>query len=171
MIRIALSQDRLRTRPIAMIGLIDFWLGANVSQKLLGDIGLFGRLHHVVPPEVTIKPHDGSGRTGIVQCKGNFGCTAPTRAVRGGNDFDHTSRCHGETKTMRHRLRLFTGEDEGTAVAEPGVTVKLSEIREILSEAVRSNSSWLNDFDDDDVQVSADLYEVLSTYWNLRPSA
>jgi hypothetical protein len=72
---------------------------------------------------------------------------------------------------MRHRLRLFTGEDEGTAVAEPGMTVKLSEITGILAEAVRSDRSWLHDFDNDEVQISADLYDVLSTYWNLRPSA
>lgn len=72
---------------------------------------------------------------------------------------------------MRHRLRLFTGEDEGTAVAEPGMTVKLGEITGILAEAVRSNRTWLRDFDDDEIQISADLYEVLSAYWNLRPSA
>jgi len=72
---------------------------------------------------------------------------------------------------MRHRLRLYTGEDEGTAVAEPGMTVKLSEITGILAEAVHSDRAWLRDFDNDEVQISADLYDVLSTYWNLRPSA
>ncbi len=72
---------------------------------------------------------------------------------------------------MRHRLRLYTGEDEGTAVAEPGMTVKLGEITNILAEAVRHDRTWLQDFDDDEIQISADLYEVLSTYWDLRPSA
>ncbi len=72
---------------------------------------------------------------------------------------------------MRHRLRLYTGEDDNTAVAEPGVTVKLSEITHILADAVRSDRAWLRDFDNDDVQISADLYDVLSAYWNLRPSA
>jgi len=73
--------------------------------------------------------------------------------------------------TMRHRLRLYTGEDESTAVAEPGMTVKLGDITEILAEAVRNDRTWLRDFDDDEIQISADLYDVLSAYWNLRPSA
>ncbi len=74
-------------------------------------------------------------------------------------------------RDMRHRLRLFTGEDEGTAVAEPGMTVKLSEITHILAEAVQADRAWLHDFHNDEVQISADLYDVLSAYWNLRPSA
>lgn len=73
---------------------------------------------------------------------------------------------------MRHRLRLFTGEsDTATAVAEPEVTVKLGDISRILADAVRTKRAWLRDFEDDQIQVSADLYEVLSAYWNLRPSA
>lgn len=73
---------------------------------------------------------------------------------------------------MRHRLRLFTGEsDTATAVAEPEVTVSLGDISKILADAVRSNRAWLRDFEDDRIQVSADLFEVLSAYWNLRPSA
>jgi len=72
---------------------------------------------------------------------------------------------------MRHRLRLFTGDDVDTAVAEPEVTVRLGDISRILADAVRSKRAWLSDFEDDNIQVSADLYEVLSAYWNLRPSA
>jgi len=72
---------------------------------------------------------------------------------------------------MRHRLRLYTGEEEQNAVSEPKTTVKLGEIVGILAEAVRYDRVWLQDFEDDDVEISADLYEVLSAYWNLRPSA
>ena len=73
---------------------------------------------------------------------------------------------------MRPRLRLFTGEESTTtAIAEPPVTVRLREIADILSDASQSNRTWLSDFAEDEVQVSADLYEVLSTYWHLRPSA
>ena len=72
---------------------------------------------------------------------------------------------------MRPRLRLFTGEDEGTALAEPQVTVRLGDITRILSDAVRSDRTWLSDFEDDEIQVSPDLFEVLSAYWHLRPSS
>ncbi len=47
----------------------------------------------------------------------------------------------------------------------------LGEISLILADAVRTKRAWLNNFDDDRIQVSADLYEVLSAYWNLRRGA
>ena len=73
---------------------------------------------------------------------------------------------------MRHRLKLYTGENEvSTAIVEPEVTMTLGEITEILADAVRTKRAWLNDFEDDRVQVSPDLYEVLSAYWNLRRGA
>ncbi|MEX0700919.1 MAG: hypothetical protein WD069_02375 [Planctomycetales bacterium] len=72
---------------------------------------------------------------------------------------------------MRPRLRIFTGEECPSAVAEPPVTVKLGEISQILADAVRARRAWVKDFGDDEVQISPDLYEVLSAYWHLRPSA
>jgi hypothetical protein len=73
---------------------------------------------------------------------------------------------------MRPRLRLFTGDaDTSTAVETPQVSVRLGQITDILADAVRSNRRWLSDFEDDQIQISEDLYEVLSSYWHLRPSA
>jgi hypothetical protein len=71
---------------------------------------------------------------------------------------------------MRPRLRLFTGEDTGI-VAEPPVTVRLGDVTEALADAIEWNRTWLTDFEDDEIQVPADLYEVLSAYRHLRPSA
>jgi hypothetical protein len=73
---------------------------------------------------------------------------------------------------MRHHLKLYTGENElSTSVVEPEVTMTLGEITEILADAVRTKRAWLQDFEDDRVQVSADLYEVLAAYWNVRRGA
>jgi len=73
---------------------------------------------------------------------------------------------------MPTRLRLYTGdEDTSTAVVEPEVTMTLGEISEILADAVRTRRAWLRDFEDDRIQVSADLYEVLASYWNMRRGA
>ena len=72
---------------------------------------------------------------------------------------------------MRPRLRLFTGESEGSTVAEPPVSVSLGKISRALADAAHSDRTWLNDFENDEVQISPDLYEVLSAYWHLRPSA
>lgn len=73
---------------------------------------------------------------------------------------------------MRTRLKLYTGDEEvSTVVAEPEVTMTLGEISEILADAVRTRRAWLQDFEDDRIQVSSDLYEVLSSYWNMRRGA
>ncbi len=72
---------------------------------------------------------------------------------------------------MRPRLRLYTGDSDSNAIAEPQVSVRLGEITQILAEAVHWDSDWVSDFADDEIRISADLYEVLSAYWHLRPSA
>lgn len=72
---------------------------------------------------------------------------------------------------MRPRLRLYTGPAEAGTLPEPTVTVRLGDITRILREAARSDRTWLRDFEDDEVQVSGDLYEVISAYVHLRPSA
>ena len=72
---------------------------------------------------------------------------------------------------MRPRLRLYTGETEGSVLAEPQISVRFGDITRVLDDAVRRNRTWLADFEDDEVQISADLYEILSAYLHLRPSA
>lgn len=74
---------------------------------------------------------------------------------------------------MRPRLRLFIGADEpeSSTVAEPEVTIKLEELTRILADAIIWDRTWIQDFADDDVRISADLFEVLSAYAHLRPSA
>jgi hypothetical protein len=49
--------------------------------------------------------------------------------------------------------------------------VKLRDITQALTDAARWNRTWLQDFEDDEIRVSPDLYEVLSAYVELRPGA
>jgi hypothetical protein len=71
---------------------------------------------------------------------------------------------------MKPRLRIFNGDED--QLNEPQrVTVPLGELATVLGEASRWDRTWVRDFANDDVQVSSDLYEILSTYWQLRPSA
>lgn len=74
---------------------------------------------------------------------------------------------------MRPRLRLFTGSDEpeSTVLQEPEATIKLGELTRILSDAIIWDRTWVTDFADDEVRVSADLYEILSLYSRMKPSA
>ena len=78
------------------------------------------------------------------------------------------------------RLRVYFGpesETVATAVAplQPAhdtVTVPLGEILPLLLDAFESRRMWLDDFDDDDITISSDLYEVLLAYQHSRrPSA
>jgi hypothetical protein len=73
---------------------------------------------------------------------------------------------------MRPRLRLFTGEDQdSSADVSAQVNMRFGEVTRALVEAVRWDRTWLRDFEDDEVRVSSDLYEVLSSFTRLRPSA
>lgn len=72
---------------------------------------------------------------------------------------------------MRPRLRLFTEPEAGSSVLEPQVSVRLGDITEALADAVTTNRAWLSDFEDDEIRITSDLYEVLSAYRHLRPSA
>jgi len=71
---------------------------------------------------------------------------------------------------VRPRLRLFSGDDTDT-LTEPLVGIRLGEVIGFLEDAVRWDRTWLQDFKDDEIQVPADLYEVLTAYSHLRPSA
>ena len=78
----------------------------------------------------------------------------------------------------RSHLRVYYGPQTEVA-ARPAkqsssdtVTVSLGEILPILADAVRSDRTWLRDFEDDELTVSTDLYEVILAYQHFRrPSA
>ena len=74
------------------------------------------------------------------------------------------------------RLKVYTGpEADQSAVTllresvEPNsVKVTLGEILPLLADAVSSNRTWLTDFEQDEVVVSSDLYDVLQAYRHFR---
>lgn len=77
----------------------------------------------------------------------------------------------------RSRLRVYHGPESHAASGEQAlgdesVTLPLGEILPLLAEAVRSERTWLRDFEDDKVTISTDLYEVILAYQHFRrPSA
>ena len=73
--------------------------------------------------------------------------------------------------TTQPRLRLFDPDNQMATLAPRQKKMRLREIITVLDEAVRNDRTWLSDFGDDEVKISADLYEVLTTYSRLRPSA
>jgi hypothetical protein len=78
----------------------------------------------------------------------------------------------------RSRLRVYYGPEPvalqaaATQVAQHNVTLPLSEILPLLADAYNNQRTWLRDFDEDEITLSSDLYEVILAYQHCRrPSA
>jgi len=71
------------------------------------------------------------------------------------------------------RLRVFPHpeEDRDEDSINPSIPIRLSELYPLLAQAYRDNYVWLRDFEDDELLVSNDLYEVVRAFSNCRPSA
>jgi hypothetical protein len=77
-------------------------------------------------------------------------------------------------------LRVYHGPEEAASTAwvdQPPsgkrcVTLPVSEVLPVLADAIGSRRTWLGDFEDDEITISTDLYEVLLSYQHFRrPSA
>jgi len=69
----------------------------------------------------------------------------------------------------------FSPEDSRESVlastSEPirnPITVPLGEVLPLLADAVQTRRLWVQDFADEPITLSPDLYEVLMTYQELR---
>jgi hypothetical protein len=78
----------------------------------------------------------------------------------------------------RSNLRIYRGPAEQEAPVRTAsknvpatVTVELSEVLPLLADAVASRRTWLSDFENDQVTITADLYEVLLAYQYYRHPA
>ena len=79
----------------------------------------------------------------------------------------------------RSQLRVYYGPENETRskvtktkANQDTVAVPLGEILPLLADAVRSERTWLRDFENDEVTISTDLYEVILAYQHYRrPSA
>lgn len=80
---------------------------------------------------------------------------------------------------MARPLRIYRGPAEqptATRAAsntgrDNSVTVSVGDVLPLLADAVASDRTWLTDFADDDITISADLYEVLLAYQYFRSPA
>jgi hypothetical protein len=75
-------------------------------------------------------------------------------------------------------LRIYQGPPLEKSDEEPlpgevqTVTAPLGKIAPLLADAVQSQRTWVRDFEDDEITLPLDLYEVLLAYQHFRrPSA
>jgi hypothetical protein len=72
----------------------------------------------------------------------------------------------------RRLLRVFpTTEPETLPAPEASVRIRLGELLPLVAMAQRMHFIWLQDFLDDEVMVTSDLYDVLQAFRTCRPSA
>lgn len=71
---------------------------------------------------------------------------------------------------MAAHLRVYSTETAVAEGQEPTVQVSLGDLLPLLALAHRRNYVWLQDFLDDEVLITPDLYEVLQAF-RCRPSA
>jgi hypothetical protein len=71
------------------------------------------------------------------------------------------------------RLRVFPQPelDQNDHDSCPDIPIRLADLYPLLAQAYRDNYVWLRDFEDDELLVSPDLYEVIRAFADCRPSA
>ena len=74
---------------------------------------------------------------------------------------------------MAQQLRVFSDafNDTYEEGQEPSIKVSLAELLPLLSIARRNNYLWLQDFLEDEVCITPDLYEVLRSFSGVRKGA
>ena len=72
---------------------------------------------------------------------------------------------------MPAHLRVFPRDPRPAPSQEANVHIRLGDLFPLLVQAHRGNYLWLNDFEDDEVCISEDLYDVLRAFRAYRPSA
>ena len=60
-----------------------------------------------------------------------------------------------------HRLRIYHDPHEREVLDK---RVRLEQVVALLADAHQNNRTWLRDFKDQRIQISADFYEVLQAY-------
>ena len=73
---------------------------------------------------------------------------------------------------MAAQLRVYPSSAEAspTEFPSPTVGVRLGDLLPLIALAQRQNYLWLQDFLDDEVRITEDLYEVLRAFRHVRPA-
>jgi hypothetical protein len=75
---------------------------------------------------------------------------------------------------MAAHLRVYPATDDRDTPEESpsaNVRIRLRDLLPVVALAQKLKFIWLNDFLDDEVLVTGDLYEVMQAFRSVRPSA
>jgi hypothetical protein len=99
---------------------------------------------------------------------GSAGSALPRQEAQRANGRPQAGRNY-----MAAYLRVYplSRDDGDTDTQEPTVHVSLGDLLPLVALAHRHNYRWLQDFLDDEVAITPDLFEVLRAFQCNRPSA
>ena len=75
---------------------------------------------------------------------------------------------------MAAHLRVYPSSMEEAPCSEltaATVRVRFGDLLPLVALAQKKNYLWLQDFQDDEVRITSDLYDVLRAFCSYRPSA
>lgn len=75
---------------------------------------------------------------------------------------------------MAAQLRVYPATDDRDVIdtaPAADVRIRLRDLLPVVALAQRLKFIWLNDFLDDEVLVTSDLYDVMQAFRSVRPSA
>lgn len=74
---------------------------------------------------------------------------------------------------MAAQLRVYPSSQDPLRrdLPMPSVGVRFGDLLPLVALAQKRNYLWLQDFLDDEVRITSDLYEVLRAFRSYRPSA
>jgi hypothetical protein len=81
------------------------------------------------------------------------------------------SRVSTRDFSMNPALKIYEQPEDEGSVQPATVKVCLGDLLPILALLHRRNFAWLRDFVDDEVVITADLYQILRTFTDRMPSA
>ena len=73
--------------------------------------------------------------------------------------------------SLPREVKSSPGSDARASHPEPKVTVRLADLLPLLIDATQRNRAWIQDFRNDEVTVSQDLYEVALAYRSMGRAA
>lgn len=69
---------------------------------------------------------------------------------------------------MAVQLRVYDEAFETDDLQDPTIRIRLADLLPLLALAKKNNYLWLQDFLDDQVTVTPDLYDVLRSFHEMR---
>lgn len=92
----------------------------------------------------------------------------PLKLYSGDCDASHPASCSSSVSTSRRQREL----DLISGTAKPRtMPVAFGTLVQFLSQAIRDDCAWLDDFSDDTIQIDADLHDVILKYDQMRRRA